>query len=478
MNELLMILRETGEHRNGYPVFEPHPEPCQWTALLTRGFSGRLLRLYAMLQTFLQGVDGRTPEPAYLLLSNNDGGFARTGFYLGDEDKRQTSYVDLTQTQALVGKFGAMDQIFPHELGHVILLQLTGERPAGGANQVHAISVRTDPVLAFDEGFAEHLQVMSVDDLDADPSTQALTLDTAAHQTMRDKLEQYRTEICAGPLEASKMATTFPYWFSQVEQLERYHGVKENLFSYEPSIPEELLQGSDPYRAYLLENAVPGFPGDPPRSPARAVSVEGFVSTFFHRFVHCDCFRNSWQEADFYAQYGVQAEQLSPLDNVYLKTFYAIHQGQALTLERFAHSYAACFADEAADLQELLSVLLHGQKLDPVASIWLANPRFTTGTSLFDQHRVAPRTHTFDLNAASIVDLITVPGMSQELALSILRLLPVDTLSDLCHLPGMTDEVYDAMVQMAEAMQGVQATPQETERSLMETLYAILNSYR
>src|SRR5512133_1737451 len=118
---LLRVLRDTGTTRDGQPVYEAHPDGARYVAALTRGFSGRLLRLYALEQHYLQATRGIEPEPAYLLLSTHMGGFPRFGFFLGTRDKRTAGYVDLTAAREIGGRFGSMDQIFPHELGHVIV---------------------------------------------------------------------------------------------------------------------------------------------------------------------------------------------------------------------------------------------------------------------------------------------------------------------------------------------------------------------
>jgi len=68
--------------RDGLPVYDPHPDGARFVALLSRGLSGRLLRLYAMEQRYLQARKGVVPEPAYLLLSNREGGFPGFGFCL------------------------------------------------------------------------------------------------------------------------------------------------------------------------------------------------------------------------------------------------------------------------------------------------------------------------------------------------------------------------------------------------------------
>jgi hypothetical protein len=188
----------------------------------------------------------------------------------GCDHRRHADYVDLRTGQPLAGVFGAVDQIFPHELGHVILRQLAGDAPPGGCNQVHAVSLRTNSVRAFDEGFAGHLQVMAVDDLEADPATRALAGDAAAERRMDQYLSRYLAEVACDPWPGGGLIENFLSWFGQVEQAERYYAVRKNRFAWEAPMPEHLLHGGDPYRAYLVESIVPGRPGDRSRSPAQA----------------------------------------------------------------------------------------------------------------------------------------------------------------------------------------------------------------
>ncbi|HHY35067.1 MAG TPA: helix-hairpin-helix domain-containing protein [Firmicutes bacterium] len=70
--------------------------------------------------------------------------------------------------------------------------------------------------------------------------------------------------------------------------------------------------------------------------------------------------------------------------------------------------------------------------------IWPANPEFEIGTSVFDQYRALPRTHTFDLNAASLVDLCTIKGVDQPLAQRIRELGPYQSVDELRKVPGLT----------------------------------------
>ena len=90
-----------------------------------------------------------------------------------------------------------------------------------------------------------------------------------------------------------------------------------------------------------------------------------------------------------------------------------------------------------------------------VPEIWLANDRFRTGTTIFDQYRAAPRTHTFDLNAASVVDLLSVGGVSMELASAIRHGAPYAALEDVGRVPGVTQDIIGELRGMQSAMAAV-----------------------
>jgi hypothetical protein len=110
-DSLLVVLADTGKIREGHPVLMHHQDEAAISGILSRGFSGRILRLYRLEQTYLERAAGIRPEPAYLLFSKHQGGFPRFGFYLNDEDKRHVGYVNLYQTKRLTGQFVSDDQV-------------------------------------------------------------------------------------------------------------------------------------------------------------------------------------------------------------------------------------------------------------------------------------------------------------------------------------------------------------------------------
>ena len=107
-------------------------------------------------------------------------------------------------------------------------------------------------------------------------------------------------------------------------------------------------------------------------------------------------------------------------------------------------------------------------------SIWVANEGFRVGTSLFDQFRGVTRPHTFDVNAASPVDLMSLPGAKLEIARRILREGPYGGVDEVLRVEGATREFHDAIVEGRSAMDRRLADP-DVEESL--DLRAILLPY-
>ncbi len=471
----LVILAETGRTRDSVPILRIDSEHTAISDLLSRGFSGRWLRLYQYEQEYLRRATGTQPELAYLLLSGRQGGFPRFGFYLNDQDKRHAGFVDLFKIRVPQKRFGGIDQIFPHELAHIIMRQLAGEPEKGGSNQVHAIGVRTDPQQAFSEGFAEHCQIMAIEDPDADPETRALASDAGRRRLAGDLAPKYLEELQARLAPAGPMRMGFLFWFSGTEQAWRYFAVKQNAFACQAPLPERMLAARDLYPAYLAQNVLPGNPQDPPKPASVMLSTEGVVSALFYRWAAHEGMQERYLDDEFYARFGVTRSVVSPLENIYLKLFHLFFIKKPGDTAAVIRGYKSMYPDESAMLDELVREVLLNQSLPDTPAIWLANPDFQTGTSLFDQYRSLPRTHTFDLNAATLVDLMSVPGMSRGLADAILKHAPYSAAKELLQVPGFPPELLSRFIRMEEEMARLTSGSAENETEL--NISTILWSY-
>lgn len=470
----LSILTTTGEMRDGLPVVVPHPDAAAAAAVLNRGYSGRLVRLYALQQEFLRQKTGTTPAPAYLVLSDRQGGFPRFGFYLGAEKHASAGWVDLHRGSRLSGRFGAMDQIFPHELLHVIVRQLAGEPRESGGNQVHAVGVRSDPVNAFNEGFAEHAQILAVDDADAMDETRALPGRADIQARADREVAAYARDLARRwwPVQPSRMR--FLFWFSQSEQVQRYHAVKANLFARKTDLPDAMLTRGDTYPAYLLQSVVPGTPNGTPKPASVILSTDGGVAHLFWRLVTDPALQQRFREDGFYASFGVTRQDVTPFDNVYLKVFAALYEGRAATTADLLRAWARVHPDDAPDLWRIVREALLGQELPDAPEIWLANDALMTGTSLFDQYRALPRAHTFDVNAAMPLDWLSVPGVTADVAAPLLGGAPYASLDALLASPALPASLRPRVTAMSAAMTQLTAAAREEETL---SLWAIARAY-
>lgn len=471
---LLVVLADTGERRDDLPVLVLHNSPQPALRVLTRGLSGHLLRVYRWGRTYLERHDSTRPEPAYLLLSDNEGGFARNGFYLDDEAKRESGYVDLHRDMAVSGSFGALDQIFPHELAHLLVAQFSGPRRPGGSTQVHGVGVRTDPETAFDEGFAEHFQVMAVDDPDAEPDTAILANDVDQHRRAEEQVSQYARELLDDPASALGFQARFPWWFGRAENVLRYCAVKRNGFALEPREVSQLIHQGAYWKAYLASNVVPGQQGDQPKSSRIMVQSEGVIASLFCRWATDNRILTAYREDGFYRMFGADRERVEPVENAYLKILHALRVSRAQDIYSLLQAYGDEYPDEKAVVNSIVADVTSGQGFETAPQIWMANSEFLVGTSVFDQFRVVPRAHTFDLNAASMLDLLTVPGVSRQAAATILEGSPYSSIQDLLRLACLDPGLRERFAGMVTS---VRREAESTELELLRSFEAILRSY-
>lgn len=443
----LVVLVDTGAQQEGLPVVERHPDPAPYLDELGRGFSGRLLRLYTLAQRFAR--PGVPPQPAYLVLTNNQGGFPKVGFFFDGKPQPDAAYVDLHRSKSITERFAAINQIYPHELVHVIVRDLAGAFPGSGLSQIHAIGVRTDRATAFSEGFAEHVQIMAVDAKGVAAETASLATDAELRARAARELDTYRRTVSARWAIAPKLTMTFPLWFSANEQVLRYHAVRENLFAREPAIPEALRR-RDPYAAYLLENILPGTPDGAVKSAGRLMATEGVVSALFHRVVTSEPIQRRFRDDGFYRRFGVAPAEVDPVDNAYLKLFAAVRAG-GYDAVSVIDAYVRLFPEDATAVSDVVNAVLHGQALPRTAPVWLLDEDFRIGTSLFDQRRAMPRPYVFDLNAASLADLTRVPGVTLAAAAGILSHAPYRSVDELRRVPSLEGATVTRFQAMADA---------------------------
>jgi hypothetical protein len=453
------VVESKASDGNAYPVFREPADSAlvrDTDQVLEKSFAHQVIVLDRCARNLLLSeTAGETPPeyltaPAYLLMSQEEGGFARHGFWLEDAKGERrlvlAGYVDLVVDEESV-EDGNLEEIFSHELGHQILGELVGRLPGGPSRNMHQSMAITDNSTAFDEGYAEHFQPLVRD---------ATT-------------NEYLHELTKGDTAADLNLL----WISRLDQQLRTDGVKRNLFIHEKALPAAALDpGADLYKLYLHDETSTAFLTDELRNGQQMMASEGVIATIFYRIVNDKALREHYRDPAFYRPFlgrEIPAEQLrqavSPYENVNLKLFTAMRKAAKEIAAgvppaiAVVNCYAAEFPHESSEIykvflettrgatasQELAEsferTAAAGRRGDVEAfrtdsraafallksttervargelaldanlgpQIWMENPDFKIAPAIWNDDRTLPL--TMNLNAATTIDLLTIPGV-------------------------------------------------------------------
>lgn len=272
----LAVLEETGTSRaaadgKSYPVLRPARVSNAMRLVQTQledPFGAFVLRLDALAREIGRAHDaGRgNDHESFLLISQEDGGFARLGFWLAAEGAGEPvlcecHYVVMTADEASLAD-GRFLEVFGHELGHVMLRRLRGAWPAGMSRSYHSSLTLTDYPTAFDEGFAIHLQ--------------ALAARLSGLPGLRDRVHGIASDDLV------------ELWHGRRDQRLRVAGVRSNQFVWEKLADPALAPapGDDSHAAGwpALELST-AFSPVRLRNGQQMLASEGAVATLIYRLV-------------------------------------------------------------------------------------------------------------------------------------------------------------------------------------------------
>jgi len=446
---------------HSYPVLQPAP-PSKLVGdirqELETSFAQQALRLDRFARNLILAkrreahlADNEEPlsAPMYLLLSDEDGGLARFGFWLQDASGKRrlvmAGYIDLVVDDRCSP--GCLS-IFPHELGHLILQAVAGTFHDGPSRKMHQGMTVTDYPTAFDEGYAEHFEALISDS-------------PAAKRSGGDAI-----------------ATNFDnLWLSAVDGRLRTEGAHRNVFIHRKPLPEIALEDKpDLYRLFLDGETSTAFLPTALKNGQQMMASEGVISTLFYRIVNDEQLRNHYREASFYQPF-LQADvdhpekTISPYENVNLKLFAAMMELRGLKSDqppmiRLLEHYAKLFPDEARRIyldfivttwgattsqqaaSELVRRAADGARGDRIAfqqdvtsglgqaitdatagrraldanvgpELWLVNSQFEIASPVWKTDRHLPL--TINLNTATESELMTIPGIDLSVARKIVQ---------------------------------------------------------
>ena len=243
----------------------------------------------------------------------------------------ETNWEDLRHSE--------IEEIFAHELSHLWMHRM-GYRPAlSQSNRFHTSTAITDPFLAFLEGFAEHLEIVSQELLG----------------TRKEGFFDNGYDLGA--------------WLCSRDSALRVHGVKNNRFLYLTAVPEaeDFASYQQLHMAHITSSA---FLPEHLKNGLQAVSSEGLIASFFYQMYRSADLKHSPAPAQVYHRFGCDADRLSPAANLYVKILWAMMQldwRRETLFTDFVQNYLDAFEADRDILMDIFARVTNFVTVDPAA---------------------------------------------------------------------------------------------------------------
>lgn len=397
------------------------------------------LSLHELLQIYLFNTRGKAMEPAYLALTQNQGGLAKQGFVLknGDEHikKDQSFYVDIIESvgEKDYASLMSITQLYPHELGHIFYRLLSSndtiEESSKNLN-IHFFSMMTDYQIAFNEGFAEHMENIARKYERNPKIIEGIQADTTrivqqAQKAIRGFTRDFKLPFRVGFYKMSMLA-----WYQPFEDYKRFAYAYDGRSKYY----NQTIHTGNRQNNLIYRNASVGI-SDQLRNQVQTLATEGVISAFFSTLMETDL-KNRYQSKAFYypflkdtTSFNSPEQLFSPLQNQFLKYFHVLdryvtleHSDKAQLID-FIDGYLETFPEESATVKSIYQQatgMEYENSLPP--QIWLLVKDQSHGILALDAYAgLSVPFYTFELNMAGLEDLMMIETLTQEDAQTILQ---------------------------------------------------------
>ena len=232
-----------------------------------------------------------------------------------------------------------IEEIFAHELSHLWLHRMGYQPALSQSNRFHTSTAITDPFLAFLEGFAEHLEIVSQELLG----------------TRKEGFFDNGYDLGA--------------WLCSRDSALRVHGVKNNRFLYLTAVPEaeDFASYQQLHMAHITSSA---FLPEHLKNGLQAVSSEGLIASFFYQMYRSADLKHSPAPAQVYHRFGCDADRLSPAANLYVKILWAMIQldwRRETLFTDFVQKYLEAFEADRDILMDIFARVTNFVTVDPAA---------------------------------------------------------------------------------------------------------------
>ena len=442
----IMVLQPTGDTISGLPEMEKmDPTSKIFLSLIPvidSSFIKEFIDIYMIAQHYLKNMgEIEEVEPAYIAITSNEGGFPRKGFALIDNEekklKKETYYIDISNSQALRDPSGLMTftQLYPHEMGHVLLHLLCKEDSIGNNTKsvnMHFFNTITDYSTAFNEGFAEHIENVSR----LNEKNEKIKLGIREDLTKIEKespyfIQGFKKDFLI-PSRLGYFKSSMIYWYQRYEDYIRYQWAmdgsvkKKNESLHTPNVKDIIT----------FRNSGVSLNVDESKNLVQKHATEGVISSFFTHLTSSGLAEN-YLPNEFYKPFiehtlidTTRPEyKLTPLENQFIKYFHVLHnyvifnQSTRSQLYDFVDGYIQSFPDEANVVRSIYEEVV-GDSYDAhiPPPLWLMVEGYNHRMVVFDPFdAITIPVYTFDLNAAEVEDLMIIKGISKSDARTIIK---------------------------------------------------------
>lgn len=499
------MLAPTGRSVRGLPEMAVEPDTSARYLKLLRlaqtTFISDYLNLYFAAQYFLVHTGGKAEiEPAYIALTDQEGGFARKGFMLLQNgkysDRSASLYVDLVEgaVQGPQDHLMSLTQLYPHEMAHVIYRLLCSRDSVERIPRhvdVHYFSIVTDYGTAFDEGFAEHIENIA---RFYEPDPQIRKGIYTDIDRLRERLPQNLARFGRDvrfPFRLGFYRATMLMWYQQYENFKRYEHAVNRTVRFRSATPTRgNLEDRLTFRNAAIRADSPAV-----RNAAQQFACEGVVNSFFTHLTHSELGEHYLPDS-FYRAFlpdtilqPVSIPHLfPPWKNQMLKYFYVMHRfvvrekSPEAQLATFLKGYLRSFPEEQAIVLRIFRFVTgmdYPETMPP--ELWLKVDGYKHRILVLDAWgALTAPVYTFNLNAAEAVDLLTIPGMSAEDAQRIIAYRDAQGglpgLEALREIPGLTPATLERLMQCRMQAEASGST-EEPELSISGFIMAVLKKF-
>lgn len=342
--EKISIVKGMGDYNNmlfGDEVSESNPLYDEILMELNFEFHQCLIRLNQCSRNFVQDTDGDN----VLYLSNTDGGYPRKGLAV-QANNEITEYPSLRYVDLMIDekniKQGKMT-IFSHELGHVMMENIWSSFPVGKSVKPHASMAVTDYFMAFYEGWGEHFQRLTYDNIDY-------------YNKLQREQEDFKDD-------SSKL------WHSKIDKDLRLNAILKNQYIHKKLMPGVDTSNMKLQELIALEHLSPIFDKIKLKNAQEMLSCEGVIATLFYRINTSKVMQNNYANMDFYKAFLIAElpedmdvrHIFSPFENAVLKNFYVwsklknnINNSSIIFID-FIEQWVKCFP---TDREEIIKIFI------------------------------------------------------------------------------------------------------------------------